>query len=223
MEQSIVKFDRVQKKEQGNLRLIDIFLFPTGNIGYSGRACFEAGSGRWLPKPSDTLNKFALLLKPSIGFKNIPLIWYEMMDVSKIVGFILPDWIADIVPGKYPVHSEDGTVKSNFKSKVFNIVTGEFKAFKIPIPAGHIWDSFLRVFLGLVFGIILGVPLGLFMGLNRFAKGFFDPIIELYRPVPPLAWAPLVITVFGIDNVGKVFLLFMVCLLYTSPSPRDRG
>ena len=212
MEQSIVKFDRVQKKEQGNLRLIDIFLFPSGNIEYSGRACFEAGSGRWLPKPSDTLNKFALLLKPSVGFKNIPLIWYEMMDVSKIVGFILPDWIADIVPGKYPIHSEDGTVKSNFKSKVFNIVTGEFKAFKIPIPTGHIWDSFLRVFLGLVFGIILGVPLGLFMGLNRFAKGFFDPIIELYRPVPPLAWAPLVITVFGIDNVGKVFLLFMVSL-----------
>ena len=212
MEQSIVKFDRVQKKEQGNLRLIDIFLFPSGNIEYSGRACFEAGSGRWLPKPSDTLNKFALLLKPSVGFKNIPLIWYEMMDVSKIVGFILPDWIADIVPGKYPIHSEDGTVKSNFKSKVFNIATGEFKAFKIPIPTGHIWDSFLRVFLGLVFGIILGVPLGLFMGLNRFAKGFFDPLIELYRPVPPLAWAPLVITVFGIDNVGKVFLLFMVSL-----------
>jgi len=212
MERSIRKFDRVQKKEQGNLRLIDIFLFPSGNIEYSGRACFEAGSGRWLPKPSDTLSKFALLLKPSVGFKNIPLIWYEMMDVSKIVGFILPDWIADIIPGKYPVHSEDGTVKSNFKSKIFNIVTGEFKAFKIPIPTGHIWDSFLRVLLGLVFGIIIGVPLGLFMGLNRFAKGFFDPLIELYRPVPPLAWAPLVITVFGIDNVGKVFLLFMVSL-----------
>ncbi len=187
-------------------------MFPSGNIEYSGRACFEAGSGRWLPKPSDTLNKFALLLKPSIGFKNIPLIWYEMMDVSKIVGFILPDWIADIVPGKYPIHNEDGTVKPNFKSKVLNVVTGEFKTFKIPVPTGHIWDSFLRVLLGLVFGIILGVPLGLFMGLNRFAKGFFDPIIELYRPVPPLAWAPLVITVFGIDNVGKVFLLFMVSL-----------
>ena len=212
LEQSIVEFDKVQKKEQRSLRLVDIFLFPTGNIEFSGRACFEAGSGRWLPKPSDTLSKFILLLKPSVGFKNIPLIWYEMMDVSKIVGFILPDWIADILPGKYPIHSEDGTVKPNLKSKVLNIVTGEFKAFKIPVPTGHIWDSFLRVLLGLVFGIILGVPLGLFMGLNRFAKGFFDPLIELYRPVPPLAWAPLVITVFGIDNVGKVFLLFMVSL-----------
>ena len=33
-----------------------------------------------------------------------------------------------------------------FKSKVLNVVTGEFKLFKIPIPYGHIWDSFLRVF-----------------------------------------------------------------------------
>ena len=210
MEQAILEFDKVQKKEQGGLRLIDIFLFPTGTIISSGPNCSEQGSGRWLPKPSDTLKKFTLLLKPSVGFKNIPLIWYEMMDVSKIVGFILPDWIADIIPGKYPVHSNDGTVKPNFKSKVLNVVTGEFKLFKIPVPMGHIWDSFLRVLLGLVLGIIFGVPLGLLMGLNRFAKGFFDPLIELYRPVPPLAWAPLVITVFGIDNVGKVFLLFMV-------------
>ena len=210
MQKSILKFDQVQKKEQGHLRYVDIFLFPSGTIVSSGPSCSEQGSGRWLPKPSDTLNKFILLLKPSVGFKNIPLIWYEMMDVSQIVGFILPDWIADIIPGKYPVHNDAGKVKPNFKSKVLNIATGEFKLFKIPVPSGHIWDSFLRVFLGLVLGIIFGVPLGLFMGLNRFAKGFFDPLIELYRPVPPLAWAPLIISVLGIDNVGKVFLLFMV-------------
>ena len=210
MEKAIRDFDVVQKKEQGNLIYIDVLLFPAGTIVSSGPTCAEDGPGRWLPKPSDTFRIFGDLLKPSVGFKMVPLIWYEMMGVNRIVGFMLPDWIADIMPGKYPVHSSDGTVKPNFKSKVLDIVTGEFKAFKIPVPAGHIWDSFLRVFLGLTLGIILGVPLGIFMGLNRFAKGFFDPLVELYRPVPPLAWAPLVITVFGIDNVGKVFLLFMV-------------
>ena len=210
LEKSIRAFDEVQKNEQGNLRIIDIFLFPAGTIVASGPVCSEAGPGRWLPKPSDTFRIFGDLLKPSVGFKMIPMLWYEMMGVNKIVGFILPDWIADIMPGKYPVHNQDGTVDPNFKSKVLDIVTGEFEAFKIPVPTGHIWDSFLRVFLGLSLGIIFGVPLGLFMGLNRFAKGFFDPLVELYRPVPPLAWAPLVITVFGIDNVGKVFLLFMV-------------
>ena len=210
MEKAIREFDVVQKNEQGNLIYIDMFLFPAGTIVASGPTCAEDGPGRWLPKPSDTFRIFGDLLKPSVGFKMIPMIWYEMMGVNRIVGFMLPDWIADLMPGKYPVHSADGTVKPNFKSKVLDVVTGEFKAFKIPVPTGHIWDSFLRVFLGLTLGIILGVPLGLFMGLNRFAKGFFDPLVELYRPVPPLAWAPLVITVFGIDNLGKVFLLFMV-------------
>ncbi len=212
MQKAIIEFDNLQKSEQGGLRLIDILLFPAGTIVASGPSCSEQGSGRWLPKPSDTLNKFILMSKPSVGYKNIPLLWIEMIDVSSIVGFILPDWIADILPGDYPVHTKDGIVKENFKGNVLKVVTGDFKLFKIPVPYGHIWDSFLRVFLGLVFGILIGVPLGLFMGLNRFAKGFFDPLIELYRPVPPLAWAPLIISVLGIDNTGKVFLLFMVSL-----------
>jgi len=210
MENAIRAFDRVQKKEQGSIRIKDMLLFPGGTIVASGPTCAEDGPGRWLPKPSDTFRIFGDLLKPSVGFKMIPLLWYEMMGVNRIVGFILPDWIADILPGKYPVHTSDGNVEPNFKSKVLNVVTGEFEAFKIPVPMGHIWDSFLRVFIGLMLGVIFGVPLGIFMGLNRFAKGFFDPLVELYRPVPPLAWAPLVITVFGIDNLGKVFLLFMV-------------
>ena len=212
MQNAIVNFDKAQIEAQGGLRFVDIFLFPAGTIIASGPSCSEQGSGRWLPKPSDTLNKFVLMSKPSVGYKEIPLLWINMVDVSKMIGFILPDWIADILPGDYPVHTKDGIVKQNFKGKVLKFVTGDFKLFKIPVPYGHIWDSFLRVFLGLVFGIIIGVPLGLFMGLNRFAKGFFDPLIELYRPVPPLAWAPLIISVLGIDNTGKVFLLFMVSL-----------
>ncbi|MBO6491478.1 MAG: ABC transporter permease, partial [Pelagibacteraceae bacterium] len=108
LEKSIRTFDEVQKNEQGNLRFVDIFLFPAGTIVASGPVCSEAGPGRWLPKPSDTFRIFGDLLKPSVGFKMIPMLWYEMMGVNRIVGFILPDWIADIMPGKYPVHNQDG-------------------------------------------------------------------------------------------------------------------
>ena len=195
---------------QGSLKIIDTLLFPGGTVVASGQTCSEQGSGRWLPKPTDTLKEFLHLLDPNQGYKNVPLFWYEMMGINKVVDFILPDWIADLVPGKYPVHNNEGKVISNFKSNVLDIVTGNFELFSIPVPSGHIWDSFLRVFLGLTLGILCGVPLGLFMGLSRFAAGYFDPLIELYRPVPPLAWAPLIITVFGIDNSGKIFLLFIV-------------
>jgi taurine transport system permease protein len=212
LQKAVVNFENTKNEIQGGLRLVDIFLFPAGTIVASGQSCSEQGSGRWLPKPSDTFNKFVLMSKPSVGYKDVPLLWIQLIDVSQMIGFILPDWIADIIPGEYPVHTKDGVVVQNFKGNVLKVVTGDFSLFKVPVPYGHIWDSFLRVLLGLIFGIIIGVPLGLFMGLNRFAKGFFDPLIELYRPVPPLAWAPLIISVLGIDNSGKIFLLFMVSL-----------
>ena len=212
LQEAVVNFDNAKNDVQGGLKLIDALLFPAGTIVASGQSCSEQGSGRWLPKPSDTFNKFVLMSKPSVGYKDVPLLWIQLIDVSQMIGFILPDWIADIIPGEYPIHTKEGVVEQNFKGNVLKIVTGDFSLFKVPVPYGHIWDSFLRVLLGLIFGIIIGVPLGLFMGLNRFAKGFFDPLIELYRPVPPLAWAPLIISVLGIDNSGKIFLLFMVSL-----------
>ena len=57
MEQSIIEFDKVQKKNKGSLRFVDIFLFPTGGtIGFLVDLLVQKhGSGRWLPKPSDTL------------------------------------------------------------------------------------------------------------------------------------------------------------------------
>jgi len=212
LQEAVVNFDNAKNDVQGGLKLIDALLFPAGTIVASGQSCSEQGSGRWLPKPSDTFNKFVLMSKPSVGYKDVPLLWIQLIDVSQMIGFILPDWIADIIPGEYPIHTKEGVVEQNFKGNVLKVVTGDFSLFKVPVPYGHIWDSFLRVLLGLIFGIIIGVPLGLFMGLNRFAKGFFDPLIELYRPVPPLAWAPLIISVLGIDNSGKIFLLFMVSL-----------
>ena len=143
MQNAIIKFDNAQLKTQGGLRFIDILLFPAGTIVASGPSCSEQGSGRWLPKPSDTFNKFILMSKPSVGYKDIPLLWIDMVDVSKMIGFILPDWIADILPGEYPVHTKDGIVKENFKGNVLKVVTGDFKLFKVPVPYGHIWDSFL--------------------------------------------------------------------------------
>ena len=210
VEDALIKLDNNQKKAQGSLRLINALALPGGEILAGNNACSEQGSGRWLPKPSDTLMTFARLIDPDIGYKGIPLLWYKMKPVAEMIGFVLPDWIADLIPGEYPRHSDDGQIPSNLKGNIYNLVSGNYSSFSIPVPMGHIWDSILRVLSGLFLGVVLGVPLGLFMGLSRFAKGFFDPLIELYRPIPPLAWAPLVLTIFGIQDDGKIFLLFMV-------------
>ena len=207
---ALVTFDNEQKSQQGGLRFYDALMMPGGDIRAGSTSCSEQGSGRWLPKPSDTLRTFMRISNPEIGYKGYPMLWYKMKPFGEMVDFVIPDFISSFIPGDFPRHDTNGIVTPNLKSKVHDFATGNFESFKVPMPSGHVWDSLLRVLAGLFFGIILGVPLGLFMGLSRFSKGFFDPIIELYRPVPPLAWAPLILTIFGIQDDGKIFLLFMV-------------
>lgn len=76
----------------------------------------------------------------------------------------------------------------------------------------HTWVSFLRVFGAFALATIIGVPLGLAMGMSRVARGIFDPPIEFYRPIPPLAYLPLMIIWFGIGDLSKVLLIFLSIL-----------
>lgn len=76
----------------------------------------------------------------------------------------------------------------------------------------HTWASLQRVLLGFFFGALIGIPLGYAMGLTNWARGWFDPIVEFMRPVPPLALIPLMIIWFGIGEQSKVILLFLAAL-----------
>lgn len=76
----------------------------------------------------------------------------------------------------------------------------------------HVGWSLLRVLAGFALGALVGIPLGYAMGLSGWFRGWFDPIVEFMRPVPPLALIPLVIIWFGIWETGKVVLLFLAAL-----------
>lgn len=71
----------------------------------------------------------------------------------------------------------------------------------------HAWISILRVVSGFLLGAISSISLGLVLGHFRQAYKTFNPIFELIRPVPPLAWIPLAIIWFGIGEMSKVFLI----------------
>ncbi|MCP4486718.1 MAG: ABC transporter permease [Gammaproteobacteria bacterium] len=72
--------------------------------------------------------------------------------------------------------------------------------------------SLYRVIIGFLLGSLVGIPLGYAMGLNDWFRGWFDPIVEFMRPIPPLALIPLVIIWFGIWETGKISLLFLAAL-----------
>lgn len=73
----------------------------------------------------------------------------------------------------------------------------------------HTLTSTLRVFGAFVLACLIGLPLGLAMGMSPTIRGIFDPPIEFYRPIPPLAYLPLMIIWFGIDETSKVLLIFL--------------
>lgn len=76
----------------------------------------------------------------------------------------------------------------------------------------HLAESIGRVFIALFAAIVIGIPVGLWMGLNRWVRAVLDPLIELLRPIPPLAYLPLLVIWFGIGETTKVLLIFFSIL-----------
>lgn len=74
---------------------------------------------------------------------------------------------------------------------------------------GHIWISLKRVLEALLAATVSGIALGLIMGWNKKIRAMVNPIFTALRPIPPLAWIPLVILWFGVGEFSKVLLVFI--------------
>ncbi|MDX7831433.1 taurine ABC transporter permease TauC [Aeromonas dhakensis] len=73
----------------------------------------------------------------------------------------------------------------------------------------HLAASLQRILIALSAATLCGVTVGLAMGLSPTLRGMLDPLIELYRPVPPLAYLPLMVIWFGIGETSKVLLIYL--------------
>lgn len=69
--------------------------------------------------------------------------------------------------------------------------------------------SAMRVAQGFTLATLLGVPLGLMIGWSKLASQMFDPFIQGLRPIPITAWLPFSIALFGIRDMGSIFLIFL--------------
>jgi taurine transport system permease protein len=73
----------------------------------------------------------------------------------------------------------------------------------------HLAASLGRVFAALTLAILVAVPVGILIGTSRVARGVLDPLIEFYRPIPPLAYLPLIVIWFGIGETSKILVIFL--------------
>ena len=76
----------------------------------------------------------------------------------------------------------------------------------------HIGASLYRIFGALAAAIVIGVPAGLAIAISKVGKGILDPIVEFLRPLPPLAYLPLIIIWLGIGEASKITVIALAML-----------
>jgi NitT/TauT family transport system permease protein len=98
-------------------------------------------------------------------------------------------------------------------TKVFpapgKVLSGAGELWRRGVLIAYMRDSLARVAVGYGAAAVLAVPLGLLLGWSPTAAAIVNPIIQLLRPISPIAWIPVAIVLFGIGNLAPVFLVFL--------------
>lgn len=106
-----------------------------------------------------------------------------------------------------------------------DVVKGGYELFQQGTLQKDILVSLKRVAVALGFASVIGFPLGAALGASRKFAWAFEPIVNFFRPIPPLAWIPLSIVWFGISDAQNQFIIFLAAffpiVLSTMEGVRD--
>ena len=91
----------------------------------------------------------------------------------------------------------------------WQVVTGLGELARQGVLLKHIVASLFRVTYGYLLAVSLAIPVGALMGLFSSAHAFVNPLIQALRPISPIAWIPLAILWFGVDDLSPIFLIFL--------------
>ncbi len=88
-------------------------------------------------------------------------------------------------------------------------VAAAFSRVWLTILTEDLPTSLLHFLIGMAGGLLVALPLGMIMGWFRAADRILDPIVEIFRPIPPLAWIPFAIIWFGLTDTAAGFIIFV--------------
>ncbi len=89
------------------------------------------------------------------------------------------------------------------------VVKSLFRLFKDGVMSEHINTSMTRFAVGYLVAAIIGIVLGMFFGWFAGIWSFFNPIIQILRPVSPIAWIPFIVLWFGIGDIPAIVIIFV--------------
>ncbi|AJX35465.1 ABC transporter permease subunit [Burkholderia oklahomensis] len=89
------------------------------------------------------------------------------------------------------------------------LVTLSTEGFDDATLGQHLFASLSRMAAAFALAIATAIPVGILIATNRIVRGVVDPIVEFYRPIPPLAYLPLMVVWFGIGDTSKILLIYL--------------
>jgi len=106
----------------------------------------------------------------------------------------------------------DGAVRlsgSDLFPKPIDVAQGIAELIEKGVLFKYIVASLFRVTWGFALAVLVGVPVGLLLGWFQRAYQAFNPMIQVLRPISPIAWIPVAILWFGVSDAAPVFLIFL--------------
>lgn len=132
--------------------------------------------------------------------KHLKDFFYLILPVLSIIT-ILVAWILVAAPEKSQL---PGVYESGVK--FVDVMTNNISGATLPI---HILTSLRRVLLAVALGMVTGVIFGVLIGWSKVFKAIAYPIFEIIRPIPPIAWLPIIILSMGIGEAPKIAIVFI--------------
>lgn len=148
-----------------------------------------AGQMAWKKtKPVIVRDKFVL---PALGFLGVILLWW-----------FAATFLTDLMPTPLEALIDSREYANPFFRKG-------------PGNLGLGWlllASLRRVVLGFLLGAIVAIPLGFLIGMSRPAYLALNPLVQIFKPVSPLAWLPIALAIFNLAEPSAIFVIFITSL-----------
>lgn len=98
---------------------------------------------------------------------------------------------------------------SDLFPKPIDVLRGLVELAQKGLLVKYVVASLFRVSWGFTLAVVVGIPFGLLLGSHRLAQATFNPLIQGFRPISPIAWIPVAILWFGVSDAAPIFLIFL--------------
>lgn len=106
-----------------------------------------------------------------------------------------------------------GAFKKELLPSSFDILASLFKLLKTNEFWLDLGSSLKRVFIGLLIACVIGIPVGILISINKYVKLIVEPAIDFLRSIPITSLYPVFVLTLGINNEGKIGMIFLGCIL----------